>query len=48
MAELLGAPWAVALGALSVSAFAALLFLLSSELRKLPRSAAGEPVGATT
>ncbi len=36
LAEWIGAPLAVALGALSVSAFAGLLFLLSAELRRLP------------
>lgn len=37
LAEWIGAPLAVALGALSVSAFAGLLFLLSAELRRLPQ-----------
>ncbi len=36
LAEWIGAPLAVALGALSVTAFAALLFMVSSELRRLP------------
>jgi MFS family permease len=36
LAEWIGAPFTVALGALSVSAFAALLFMLASELRHLP------------
>ncbi len=35
LAELIGAPLTVALGALSVSAFAVLLFTLSRELRSL-------------
>ncbi len=36
LAEWIGAPWTVALGALSVSAFAGLMFVLSTELRRLP------------
>ena len=36
LAEWIGAPWTVALGALSVTGFAALVFLLSPELRRLP------------
>jgi MFS family permease len=36
LAEWIGAPWTVALGALSVTGFAALVFLLSDELRRLP------------
>jgi predicted MFS family arabinose efflux permease len=35
LAEWIGAPFTVALGALAVSAFAALLFVLASELRQL-------------
>lgn len=38
-AELIGTPLTVALGSLSVSAFAMLLFVLSRELRKLPQMA---------
>ncbi len=34
--EVIGAPWTVALGSLSVTAFAVLLFVLSGELRRLP------------
>jgi len=47
LAELIGAPWTVALGSLSVTAFAVLLLALSSELRKLPqaRPAAGSAGG---
>jgi MFS family permease len=37
IAELLGAPWAVALGALSVTGFAVSLFLVVPSLRRLPR-----------
>lgn len=37
-AELIGTPLTVALGALSVSAFAVLLLVLSSELRQLPQA----------
>jgi MFS family permease len=42
MAEFIGAPWAVAIGALSVTGFAVIVFLMSSELRGLrtTRSAA--------
>ncbi len=36
LAEWIGAPWTVTLGALSVSVFAVLVFLLSPELRRLP------------
>jgi predicted MFS family arabinose efflux permease len=36
LAEWIGAPWTVALGALSVTCFAVLVFLLSSELHRLP------------
>ena len=36
LAEWIGAPWTVALGALSVTGFASLVFLLSAELRRLP------------
>jgi MFS family permease len=42
-AELIGTPLTVALGALSVSAFAVLLLVLSSELRRLPQAV---PLGA--
>lgn len=35
MAEVVGVPWAVALGGLSVAAFAAVLYVLSGELRSL-------------
>jgi len=38
LAEWIGAPWTVALGALSVTVFAALVLLLSPELRRLPAS----------
>ncbi len=44
-AELIGTPLTVALGALSVSAFAVLLLVLSAELRKLPLAA---PRGGVT
>ena len=44
-AELIGTPLTVALGSLSVTAFAVLLFVLSSELRKLPPA---EPRAAGT
>ena len=44
LAEWIGAPWTVALGALSVSAFAAALALTSARLRRLPDPrAAPEP-----
>jgi MFS family permease len=43
LAEWIGAPWTVALGALSVTAFAALVFLLSPELRRLPEMEPGRP-----
>jgi MFS family permease len=36
LAEWIGAPWAVALGALSVTGFAALVFARAPELRRLP------------
>jgi predicted MFS family arabinose efflux permease len=36
LAEWIGAPWTVTLGALSVTVFAALVVLLSPELRRLP------------
>jgi len=36
LAEWIGAPWTVALGALSVTGFASIVFLLSPELRRLP------------
>jgi predicted MFS family arabinose efflux permease len=35
LAEWIGAPWTVALGALSVTAFAVVVFALSTELRRL-------------
>jgi MFS family permease len=44
LAEWIGAPWTVALGALSVTGFAALVFLLSKELRRLPAIESGRPV----
>lgn len=37
IAELLGAPWSVALGALSVTAFAVALYLTVPALRHIPR-----------
>ena len=43
LAEWIGAPWTVALGALSVTGFAALVFLLSAELRRLPAIESGRP-----
>jgi MFS family permease len=43
LAEWIGAPWTVALGALSVTAFASLVFLLSAELRRLPAIGKGRP-----
>jgi MFS family permease len=43
LAEWIGAPWTVALGALSVTAFASLVFLLSAELRRLPAIESGRP-----
>jgi predicted MFS family arabinose efflux permease len=43
LAEWIGAPWTVALGALSVTGFAALVFLLSAELRRLPVIEQGRP-----
>ncbi len=45
-AELIGIQLTVALGGLSVAGFAALLFVLSSELRGLPTLEAPEPAGA--
>lgn len=36
LAEWIGAPWTVALGAFCVTGFAVLVFLLSAELRRLP------------
>jgi predicted MFS family arabinose efflux permease len=46
LAEWIGAPWTVALGALSVTAFASLVFLLSAELRRLPVIESGRREGA--
>ena len=43
LAEWIGAPWTVTLGALSVTVFAALVFLLSPELRRLPAMEPGRP-----
>ena len=43
IAEWLGAPITVALGALSVSGFGVLLFILSSELRELSLEPAQAP-----
>jgi len=43
LAEWIGAPWTVALGALSVTGFASLVFLLSKELRRLPVIESGRP-----
>ena len=51
LAGWIGAPLTVALGALSVSAFAVLLFVLAGELRRLPLPApahAGSPEGPDT
>jgi len=46
LAEWIGAPWTVALGALSVTGFASLVFLLSAELRRLPVIESGRREGA--
>ncbi len=46
LAEWIGAPFAVALGALSVSAFALLLFAVSAELRRLPAAEHEPALGA--
>ena len=43
LAEWIGAPWTVTLGALSVTVFATLVFLLSPELRRLPAIESGRP-----
>lgn len=43
VAEWIGAPWTVALGALSVTAFAAAVFALSTELRQLTAPAPMAP-----
>jgi MFS family permease len=43
LAEWIGAPWTVALGALSVTGFATLVFLVSAELRRLPAIESGKP-----
>ena len=45
LAEVIGAPWTVALGSLSVTAFAVLLLALSSELRELPQATPAEAAG---
>ena len=45
LTEWIGAPWTVALGALSVSVFAGLMFVLSTELRRLPAPGFPDVVG---
>ena len=43
LAEWIGAPWTVALGALSVSVFAGILAMTSAQLRRLPVASPPEP-----